>query len=69
MAVAAQRVPMTVRLKPEDKILLVEKAEECGLDAGVAMRSVLELMVKRMRSGADFVDALHELKNTWRDAA
>lgn len=60
------RVQMTIRLKQADKDTLAASAELCGLEAGVAVRQILELVAQRMRAGGDYLDALHELKQTWR---
>ena len=60
------RVQITIRLRPEDKDFFAEETEHCGLEPSVAARQILELVIQRMRAGGDFVDALHELKNTWR---
>lgn len=61
----ANRVQMTIRLKESDKDFLAAGAEQCGIEAGVAARQILELVVQRMRAGGDYIDALHELKSIW----
>lgn len=66
MATDSSRVQMTVRLKSDDKDFFASMAEDCGLDASVAARQILELFVQRMRTGADYVDALHEVKSVLR---
>lgn len=62
----ANRVQMTIRLNAEDKAFFAAGAEACGIEGGVAVRQVLELVIQRMRVGGDFLDALHELKTVWR---
>jgi hypothetical protein len=52
------RVGMTLRLKPEDRDLLVQAAEECGLEGGTAARQVVEAVIKRLRDDRDFLTAL-----------
>ena len=59
------RVQMTIRLKESDKAFFQAGAEMCGLEAGVAVRQIVELVVQRMRAGGDYIDALHELRRTW----
>ena len=66
MTKESNRVQMTIRLKPSDKALLVASTEQCGMEAGVAVRQVLELLIQRIRVGGDYMDALHELKSIWR---
>lgn len=62
----SSRIQMTVRLKVEDKDFFSVNTEACGIEASVAARQILELVIQRMRAGADYLDALHELKSTWR---
>ena len=66
MATDSSRVQMTVRLRSDDKDFFARMAEDSGLDASVAARQILELFVQRMRTGADYVDALHEVKTVLR---
>lgn len=66
MASDTSRVQMTVRLKSDDKDFFARMAEDCGLEASVAARQILELFVQRMRTGADYVDTLHEVKTVLR---
>lgn len=70
MSAASQtiRQPITVRLKAEDKVLFARGAEECGLEAGTAARQIIELVVQRMRSDADYVDVLQIVKNALKAA-
>lgn len=60
------RVPITVRLKQEDKDLFARGAEECGLEPGTAARQLIELVIQRMRAEGDYVDALQIVKNALR---
>lgn len=64
----ANRVALTVRLDADDKAFFSEEAERCGLEPSVAARQILELYVRRMRAGGDFVDALFELKSAWQSS-
>jgi len=52
------RVPLTVRLKPEDRDLFVKVAEECGLEGGTAARQLVELVIKRLRKEPNYLSAL-----------
>lgn len=65
MSKSANKVPITVRLAPDDKDFFTEHAERCGIEPGVAARQILELYVQRLREGGDWIDALHELKSAW----
>jgi hypothetical protein len=40
-------------------------AEQAGVDPSAAARQLIELVVQRIDSGGDLMDALHELKTTW----
>jgi hypothetical protein len=60
------RQPITVRLKAEDKALFAKGAEECGLEPGTAARQLIELVIQRMRTEGDYVDALQIVKNALR---
>ena len=65
----AERVPITVRLTEEDKVLFSRLAEECGLEAGTAARQLIELVIQRMRrTESDYVDALQIVKNALKAA-
>ena len=66
MAVESRRVQFSVRLKPSDKEAFNAAAERCGLDPSAAARALLELVVQRVESGGDMLDALHEIKTAWR---
>jgi hypothetical protein len=62
------RVPITVRLKEEDKALFAKGAEECGLEPGTAARQLIELVIQRMKTRGDYVDALQIVKNALKAA-
>lgn len=66
MAADANRVQLSVRLDVGDKEFFAAATEQCGLEPSVAARQLLELVVQRMRAGADYIDVLHELKTHWR---
>ena len=61
------RVPLTVRLRPDDKDFFTEAAEQSGLEPSIAARQVLEIVINRLRTGGDFVDAVHAMKNALRE--
>lgn len=63
------RVPLTVRLKPEDRDLLVSAAEECGLEGGTAARQVVEAVIKRLRTDGDFLTALLTVRSALESKA
>ncbi|MGA1341832.1 MAG: hypothetical protein ACO33A_02115 [Hyphomonas sp.] len=65
MSKSNNRVPLTVRLDPDDKDFFAQHAERCGIEPSVAARQILELYVQRLRDGGDWIDALHELKSAW----
>lgn len=69
MASDAQRVQLSVRLKSEDKDFFAAEAEACGLEPSIAARQIIELVIRRMREGGDFVDALHLLKTAMKQQA
>jgi hypothetical protein len=56
------RIPLTIRLRPEDKQTFVVAAEQCGLEPGIAARTVLELMVRRIRTGRTFFQAVGDVE-------
>ena len=62
------RQPITVRLKAEDKAVFARGAEECGLEPGTAARQLIELVVQRMKTQGDYVDALQIVKNALKAA-
>lgn len=61
----ANRVQLSVRLDRPDKEFFGEQTERCGLEPSVAARQIIELMCQRMRAGADYIEALVELRNAW----
>jgi hypothetical protein len=61
------RVPLTVRLKPEDRDLFVQVAEECGLEGGTAARQLVELMIKRLRKEPNYLAALLTVQSALLD--
>lgn len=56
------RVPLTVRLRPDDKDVLVSAAEQASLEVGIAARMVLDIVVRRLRSGDSFLKVLGDLE-------
>lgn len=53
------RVPVTMRLTPEDKALFTSASAVAGLEAGIASRQIVELVTRYMRStGADYIETL-----------
>jgi hypothetical protein len=65
MSVAEARMQMTVRLRIADKQFFAAGTAACGIEASIAARQILELVILRMRAGGDFLDAVHELKSAW----
>ncbi len=64
MSEAVHRLPIHVRLKPEDKATFERGANAVGLEAGTACRQIIELVVNHMReTGCDYLDALQIVKN------
>lgn len=61
------RVALTVRMRPDDKAVFVQAAGKSGLEPGIAARTLLEMMAKRLREDDDFLEALLEVKQAWRD--
>lgn len=62
----ANRVVLTVRMRPEHKDVFSQAAENSGLEPGTAARQVLELMAGRLKEDGDFLQALLEMKAAWR---
>lgn len=56
------REAVTLRLKRDDKALLECKAAEAGLEGGTAARQIVELVLRRMATGTDYIDALQLVK-------
>lgn len=69
MADANVRVPLTIRLRPDDKEFFTELAERSGLEPSIAARQVIELMIQKMRTDGDFVVTLGTLNGALREAA
>jgi len=67
MAEASVRVPLTIRLRPEDKEFFTQLTERSGLEPSIAARQVIELMIQRMRSDHDFVVTLNTLNGALKD--
>lgn len=61
------RVALTVRMRPDDKAVFVQAAGKSGLEPGIAARTLLELMAKRLREDDDFLEALLEIKQAWKN--
>jgi hypothetical protein len=62
------RVALTVRMRPDHKIVFSQAAENAGLEPGTAARQVLELIAGRLKEDGDFLQALLEMKAAWREA-
>lgn len=63
------RVPLTVRLRPDDKDVLVSAAEQASLEVGIAARMVLDIVVRRLRSGDSFFKVLGDLERESLDTS
>lgn len=61
------RVPLTIRLRPDDKETFVAAADRSGIEAGIAARTILELVIRRMRDGQTFFQAVGELERALHD--
>jgi hypothetical protein len=68
MADAAVRVPLTVRLRPDDKVFFSELTERSGLEPSIAARQVLELVIQTMRTDNDFVTTLNTLNGALKES-
>lgn len=68
MTNSANRVQLSIRMNMEDRDLLADEAAKSGLDVSAAARMVLELTLQRIRTGGDFLDAVHEMKQCFREA-
>lgn len=58
----ANRVPLTIRLRPEDKAVFVAASEQAGIEAGIAARTVLELVVRHLRTGRTFFQTVGDVE-------
>jgi hypothetical protein len=56
------RVPLTIRLRPDDKEAFVTAASHAGIEAGIAARTIMEMVIRRMRDGQSFFQAVGELE-------
>lgn len=56
------RVPLTIRLRPDDKDAFVAAAEHAGIEAGIAARTIMEMVIRRMREGQTFFQAVGDLE-------
>jgi hypothetical protein len=56
------RVPLTIRLRPDDKEVFVAAAERAGIEAGIAARTIMEMVIRRMKDGQTFFQAVGELE-------
>ena len=65
----ANRVVLTVRMRPEHKNTFAAAAENSGLEPGTAARQVLELFAGRLKQDGDFLQALLEMKQAWGSQA
>lgn len=65
----ANRVPITIRLRPDDKEAFVAASDASGIEAGIAARTILELVIKRIRTGQTFFQAVGELERAMNDNA
>lgn len=61
------RVPLTVRLRPEDKEFFSQITEHSGLEPSIAARQVLELVIQTLRIDGDFVTTLHTLNRALKE--
>lgn len=65
----ANRVVLTVRMRPDLKEVFAQAAENSGLEPGTAARQLLELVAGRLKDDGDFLQALLEVKAAWNQAA
>lgn len=56
------REPLTLRLRPDDKAAFVAAAEHAGLEAGIAARTIMEMVIRRMRDGQSFFETVRNLE-------
>lgn len=62
------RLPMTIRVDPEDKAELERVAAAVCLDPGVALRQIMSHVIAETRAGADLFDVLRAIKETKKPA-
>jgi len=60
---AELRELLGIRLIKEDRQFFIDAAAEAGLEGGTAARQLVELAIRHMRSGADYIDTLQIVKN------
>lgn len=65
---ALVRVPLTVRLKPDDKVFFAQLTERSGLEPSIAARQVLELLINTMRDDGDFVITLNTINAALKES-
>ena len=69
MTAQSKRIQLSIRMSQNDREDLANAAAAVGLDVSVAARMILELTLGRIRSGADFLDAVQELKQCYESAS
>ncbi|MCI4643315.1 MAG: hypothetical protein MRY64_00855 [Hyphomonadaceae bacterium] len=66
MAASAKSVQLAIRLREEQKTKFREAAERSGMDPSFAARQLLELVLERVETGGDMMDALYEIRQALR---
>lgn len=56
------REPLTIRLRPDDKATFVAAAARSGIEPGIAARTIMEMVIRRMKDGQTFFQAVGELE-------
>lgn len=51
-----------IRLRPDDKEAFVAAADGAGIETGIAARTIIELVIRRIRDGQTFFQAVGELE-------
>jgi hypothetical protein len=59
----SNKVPLTIRLRPEDKETFVKASEEAGLEPSVAARQLMDLVIRRLREDDDLMRAMLDVRN------
>ena len=54
---------LSVRIPEKAKEALSKATAAAGVDPSIAIRQVVEMMVRRFEAGADFWDVMHEMKS------
>ena len=57
---------LSIRLHPPTRAAFGEAVEKCGMDPSAGARLVVELLVKRLERGGDFLDAVQEMRVAWQ---